>query len=138
MPIYAFTCPSCGKSVDKFLKLAVYDTPQTCECGETLARKITAPFIQPDYAPYQCPVTGKTIEGRKAHEANLRETGCRILEPGEAQASIRRKQADDEAFFDRIAESAAETVAAMPAAKQERLANELSAGLDVSFERTSL
>lgn len=138
MPIYTFQCISCQKVVDRFLKLAVYNEPQTCECGSGMVRKLTAPFIQPDFAPYNCPITGKVIEGRKAHEANLRAHGCRVLEAGETEAAKRASKASDEAFFEKIAESAAATVAAMPAAKQEWLANELSAGLDVSFERSTV
>lgn len=41
------------------------------------------PMISGDYAPYECPVTGKTIEGRVAHKENLEKTGCRLQEKGE-------------------------------------------------------
>lgn len=42
-------------------------------------------YIQSDISSYDCPVTGKIVEGRKAHRENLKQTGCRILEPGERQ-----------------------------------------------------
>lgn len=41
------------------------------------------PMISSDYAAYECPVTGKMIEGRVAHARNLEETGCRLHEKGE-------------------------------------------------------
>ena len=138
MPLYTFTCPSCKEEFDRLIKLSKFDDPVFCDCGaeEPASRKVCAPFIQPDYAPYDCPITGKRIEGRKEHEANLRAHGCRVLESGETRSTSAAAKASDEAFFDRIAESAAETVAAMPPRKQEQLANELSAGADVVFTRS--
>lgn len=41
------------------------------------------PRISGDYEAYECPVTGKMIEGRAAHGENLKQTGCRLLENGE-------------------------------------------------------
>ena len=51
---------------------------------------LTSPRIVSDYAPYECPVTGKIIEGRAAHEENLKRTNCRLLEPGEKEDNIKR------------------------------------------------
>ena len=50
---------------------------------------LPTPMIVSDYAPYECPVTGKTIEGRRAHEENLKATGCRILERGEKEDNVK-------------------------------------------------
>jgi hypothetical protein len=47
------------------------------------------PMISGDYQAYECPVTGKTIDGRRAHEDNLKTTNCRILETGEKEANTR-------------------------------------------------
>lgn len=96
---------------------------------------IVAPAVRGDYAGYECPVTGKWIEGRKAHKENLARHGCRVLEPGETQALTRRRKAEDEAFAEKIADSAAEIVANMPSAKREQLGREIESGLDIAVER---
>ena len=44
---------------------------------------LPSPLVVSDYAAYECPVSGKMIEGRRAHSENLKQTGCRILEKGE-------------------------------------------------------
>lgn len=44
---------------------------------------LPTPMIARDYRPYECPITGKMIEGRAAHAENLKRHGCRILETGE-------------------------------------------------------
>ncbi len=44
---------------------------------------LAAPRVMSDYEAYECPVTGKGIEGRRAHKENLKHTGCRLLEKGE-------------------------------------------------------
>lgn len=48
-----------------------------------------APRVVGDFAAYECPVTGKMIEGRSAHAENLKATDCRILEPGEKEDNTR-------------------------------------------------
>lgn len=59
-------------------------------------------LITQDYKPYECPVTGKMIEGRAAHRENLKQTGCRILEKGEREHNERTRR-------DNIERSAATT-----------------------------
>lgn len=52
--------------------------------------------IAKDYEGYNCPVTGKWIEGRTAHKENLKRQGCRVFEPGELEAFKRNKPRDVE------------------------------------------
>ena len=137
MPIYAHRCSLCGYRRDVFARVADRETPQECQCGATMDRVITAAHVAPDYAGYSCPRTGQWIEGRRAHAENLARTGCRLLESGETAQYSKRREAEDDAFFESIAESAAKTVANMPPEKQEKLANELSHGVDVAFTRES-
>ena len=134
MPVYEYKC-SCGRRFERFLPLAKYKDPQTCECGKVAEKLLSRPAVIGDYPGYECPITGQWIEGRRAHEENLKKHGCRILEPGESSAYKQRKEQENEAFLDSIAETAAVEVANMPAYKQEKLANELSHGVDVTFER---
>ena len=135
MPLYDYKC-QCGERFRRFLRLREYREPQTCpHCGETAEKVLSAPMVRPDYAGYECPVTGKWVEGRRAHEENLKRTGCRVYEPGETQAFQARKAAENEAFEEKIADSVAREVEALPSAKREQLGRELESGLDVSFER---
>lgn len=107
MPVYVYKCTECATKFDRFLKLAQFNEPQTCKCGGKAERQIVAPFIAPDYAPYDCPITGKRIEGRKEHEANLAAHGCRLLEPGETAQARAKAQMEETSLEDKLAESAA-------------------------------
>lgn len=134
MPLYEYQC-ACGKRFDRFLPLARYNEPQTCECGQVAEKRLSAPSIAPDYPAYTCPITGKVVEGRRAHEENLKRHDCRILETGEREELQRRRKRQDEALENTIAESAAEFVEKLPSAKREQLGRELEYGLDVTIQR---
>jgi len=126
MPTYEFKC-SCGVGAEFVLPVAKYRDPQACpSCGEVMARVLSAPIVRGDIQPYQCPVSGKLITSRRAHEENLARTGCRVLEKGERQDVERARKAEDDKLFNGIAETAAKAVAAMPQEKRERLAGELA------------
>lgn len=75
-----------------------------------------APFASPqissDYAPYDCPVTGRTIDGRIEHRANLERHGCRVIEKGETAESKRRKEDYTEAKTERQVNAAITDIAA--------------------------
>lgn len=138
MPVYLYRCPTCSAQRDILKKLVELDRTENClRCGFAMNRQVVAPMIRPDYEAYDCPITGKRIEGRVAHEENLRKHGCRVLEPGESQAAVEHAKARDEAFFEEVGETAARVVANMSAEKQERLANELDAGIGLAVERST-
>ena len=135
MPVYSYKCPACQRAFDRFLKLANYDDPQTCDCGTVATKQLCAPVILGDYAGYNCPVTGQWIEGRRAHEDNLRRHGCRVLEPGETE-SARAAHARSEAEFDRqIEQTAEQLVAGLSSQKLEKLASEMQSGVTATVER---
>lgn len=135
MPIYTYKCPSCGAAFERFLKLADYKLPQQCVCGSPAEKQVSAPAVRSDYAGYSCPVTGKWIEGRRAHEENLARHGCRVLEPGETE-SARQRHAASEAEFDRqIEQTAEQLVAGLPPQKLEKLASEMQSGVTATVER---
>ena len=95
-------------------------------------------MVRGDFAGYSCPITGKWIEGRRAHEENLARHGCRVLESGETEQAKRNAAAADDAFAERIAETAVSIVEQMPSAKREQLGREIQSGLDVAVERRSV
>lgn len=134
MPTYSYRC-ECGETFDRFLRLKDFDTPQMCTCGRQASRVIGAPFVMRDYAGYSCPVTGKWIEGRKAHRENLARTGCRVLEPGETESAVRRRQEQEAAYDARIEQTVEELVKAMPQEKQNRLEAELTSGVSTEVIR---
>jgi putative FmdB family regulatory protein len=68
MPLYEYKC-SCGKRFDRLLKLAEYDTPQTCECGQVAEKQLSAPAVFGDFAE----------EDAKLEEA-FAETAVKLVE----------------------------------------------------------
>lgn len=63
----------------------------------TRSATLPAPYVSGDYGAYNCPVTGREIDGRLAHRENLERTGCRLLETGEREhneKSRKRKAAE--------------------------------------------
>lgn len=137
MPLYEYKCPLCARKFERFLPLARYKEPQTCTCGEVAEKQLSATRIITDYAGYECPITGDWIEGRRAHEENLKKHGCRVLEEGEREQAqaVRRKQ--DEVLEDSIVETAMEKVSNLPAKELETLGNFLE-NHDVELARKSI
>ena len=135
MPTYVFRCPSCSQQFERVLRLSEYDSPQQCACGVVAERQICAPAVRGDYAPYECPITGRTIEGRRAHEENLKRHGCRVLEPGESAEASRRRAESDRALETSIESTAEQFVTNLPSRKLEQLASELQSGVTATVER---
>ena len=135
MPTYVFKCPFCRKQFERILRLADYDKPQSCSCGETAERQICAPAVRGDYPPYECPVTGQIIEGRRAHEENLRRHGCRVLEPGEDREAARRAAASESEFDKTVEDTVERLVANLPDEKVRKLETEIKAGVTATVER---
>lgn len=134
MPVYVYECPEHGR-FDRVLSLREHVTEVACECGRTAPQRLTPTAVLGDYEGYRCPVTDRWIEGRKAHEENLKRTGCRVSEPGEKEEFLRRKARDEATFEASIEESVGRAVAAMPAEKQAALAKELSTGSETTIIR---
>lgn len=136
MPTYLYQCDRCSHRAEVLKKVAEIDKQELCtQCFTAMSRRICAPAVRGDYAGYNCPVTGNWIEGRRAHEENLKRQGCRVLEPGETEAAARFRRESDDAL-DRTVEIAAEKfVHELPTQKREQLAVEMESGLDVQIAR---
>lgn len=140
MPMYLYKCPTCARKREVLLKLAELDTAVVL-CPQDnfpMNRQICAPAVVGDYAPYECPVTGKMIEGRKAHQENLARTGCRILEPGETDAHRRSLAQADVDLDNRVEATVDEFIAKLPGDKRDKLAAEMDGGLTTELARSSL
>lgn len=137
MPLYEHCCGTCGYQKDLFLKIAELDVQRKCpECKSThFYRKISAVRVMGDYESYECPVTGKEVSGRKAHNENLKRTGCRLLETGEKEELVRARAAEERALDRSLDREVDKIVETMPAQQLESLANEVGNGADVVFDR---
>lgn len=136
MPLYAYRCRACARSQDIFKKIADLDREEVCPtCRSAMERQLAAPMVIGDYPGYSCPITGTWVEGRKAHQENLKKHGCRVLEPGETEGSKRRTVAADSALDAAVEATVEEFVETLPTEKKEQLAAEVQSGLDVNIVR---
>lgn len=134
--MYDYRCPTCGKRREVMLRLTELDSVVSCAgCAQPMLRQLSAPFVRGDYAAYDCPITGKRIEGRRAHEENLARHGCRVYESGETEAFLKRQQ-QEEAKLDAAVEATAdELIHKLPPQKKEQLVNEIAAGVNAEIVR---
>jgi hypothetical protein len=126
--------------MDHFEKIDNRDFPVTCphpDCGQMMTRELSAPMVRGDYEGYSCPRTGKWIEGRRAHEENLKLHGCRVFEPGEKRMFDENKRRGEAAFNAKIENTVEELIHAMPLEKRESLAIDLQNGANVEVVRGS-
>ena len=135
MPLYTYKCPCCQRTFDRFLKLAEYDLAQVCDCGKAAIKQLAAPAVRGDYAGYSCPVTGAWIEGRRAHEENLRRHGCRVLEPGETAETKRHHALEEQKFDQEVEKTAEQFIASLPSQKLDQLASEMQSGVTATVVR---
>lgn len=115
-----------------------YDGPPRCSsCGAlALMEKQAKVHHQLDY-DYDCPVTGKPIRSKAAHEDNLRRTGCHILEAGCDKDAARTRQEINDKADNAIAEAAAQLYHSLPQEKKDALASEI-ATTEISLSRSTL
>lgn len=138
MPTYDYKCATCSRRREVFLKLADINSSVYCNhCGQAMNRQLAAPFVRGDTVSYDCPITGNRIEGRRAHEENLRRHGCRVLEPGETEQYKARNAELDQQFEAKIEESADRFIAGLPTDKRDRLAAEMEGGLTTEVVRSA-
>lgn len=136
--MYLYKCPVCGGKREVMLKIAELDSPVPCLHDDfPMNRQVTAPYVQGDLQGYDCPVSGKWIEGRKAHEDNLKRTGCRLLEPGESNNFRQSQRQDEEKMLDKIGETAERLVHQMDSSSRDKLVGELQGGMGLGVERSS-
>lgn len=106
MPIYVYHCSDCESSFEVFRSIDAMQQQEPCTCGALAHKTITVPMVRGDLSAYSCPITGKWIDGRKAHENNLKKHGCRVYETGETtrfmKEKAKRHEEATEALLDRI------------------------------------
>jgi hypothetical protein len=70
-------------------------------------------YLALDYKAYRCPVSGRPVEGRRAHQENLKRTGCRVLEKGEREQNQRNRADADRRLETKIGDAVEKTAAAL-------------------------
>lgn len=138
MPTYCYKCktPGCEEEFDRYLPLARYDEEQGCPgCLQPAEKVLTPVRVIGDYAPYNCPITGQRIDGRKAHLENLKRHGCRIIEPGEKEDVDRKKARTEKELDKNVERSVEQFIDALPVEKKNRLMAEAEAGVTLKAER---
>lgn len=137
MPLYDYKCYACQAKREVLLKIAELDTAvvHCLKCNNAMNRQLSAPMVVGDYPGYSCPITGKWVEGRRAHIENLKQHDCRVYEPGETEAFTKRKAKEDEIVEDLIVDNAIRDWQAMPVEKKDRLAAELVHGAEAPIIR---
>ena len=81
MPIYTMRCAACDHETDIFRKIAEMNRDLPEHCGTPMTRKVCAPMVQPDLAPYNAVAIDErsgarpVIQGRKEHREFLKRNG---------------------------------------------------------------
>jgi len=78
---------------------------------EKSRQRVSGPYVQGDYKPYECPITGNIIDGRKEHAQNLEKHGCRVHEKGEFEEVKKYGKQRYEQELDRAIDKAAQAAA---------------------------
>ena len=82
-----------------------------CEPPEKTRKRVSGPYVQGDYLPYECPITGDIIDGKREHAQNLEKHGCRVHEKGEFEDVKKHGRKRYEAELDRAIDKAVEAAA---------------------------
>ena len=127
MPLYDFECEQ-GHRFERAVPLKDFEEVQYCSCQSPARRLISAPRFSVEAVDYTCPVTGKWIGSKRAHENNLAEHGCRVLETGEKEASMTARAVADAQFDKAIEDTVERTIEGWDSSKKEALHNELVNG----------
>lgn len=81
MPLYRLICDACQHEEDVYRRVAQMDDLLPVCCTVSMRRKVCAPFVMGDQAPYQAVAvdvktgTAPRIDGRAQHREFLRRNG---------------------------------------------------------------
>ena len=81
MPLYESRCTACAATGTYFRKIDDrHDTPACAECGAPTKQRISAVRGFGDLEPYQSPIDGREVRGRRARRDDLERNNCREYE----------------------------------------------------------
>lgn len=139
MPTYDYECSN-GHAFERFLPLAEYTAPQTCDCGQVGQRVISAPMLiwGQRECVYDSPIDGRPITSWRQRQEDLKRNNCEEYDPGMRQDYERRLTSEQNALESKIESTIEAEIERLPARKRESLHNELHAGADATPERGSV
>ena len=136
MPVYDYECVSCGIVEEKVHSIAVLGIQQYCSvCNGRMNKLLSAPMVHVSKVEYRCPITNEPITTKQRHINNLAKHGCRVLETGEVEQAKRKRLESDRELDKKIESEVERLVETMPSEKQEKLANEIASGVDLTTMR---
>lgn len=103
MPIYTYTCGTCGRDRDEFNKVADRDNMPDC-CGAAMSRKLTACMVSVPGGTdidYKCPVTGEVVQTMRKRQYIMEQNG--LVDARDLQDTWKRRLAADKAEREEIA-----------------------------------
>lgn len=134
--IYGYVCV-CGAEFERVLPVSEYQTPQTCECGRSAKRVISAPMLA--FAQRECrydsPIDGRPITSWAQRKEDLLRNGCQEYDPGMKQDYQKRIEKEQNALERRLDTTIEAEIDKMPTRKREKLQNELDSGATAVPER---
>lgn len=115
------------KCTNRYIKNFKGSPPCCSKCGQEAEIDSTtkASSLRQLDVDYDCPITGKPIRSKKAHEENLKKHGKHVLEKGELEDARRTRKAIDDALDAKLERTAAEFVAQLSPERKAQLEIEL-------------
>lgn len=74
MPLYDFTCGA-GHRFERFILLAQFDDPQSCECGAAARRNVSAPMVKSDCIDPRMGADGRLHDSLASYRHSLTPEG---------------------------------------------------------------
>lgn len=118
------------------MSLAEHTPDVLCDCGGAARQMVVAFTVwsRPDIY-YTSPIDGRPITSEAARRDDLARNNCEPYDPGMKQDYQRRIKEGEERLEKGLDDTVERVFDAMPSAKKEKLAAELSDGLTVAPER---
>lgn len=128
MPVYEYRCQK-GHKFDRYLSMADYREPQTCDCGAEAKKIFSRPMLNLDMQPwdrYISPATGEVITSYKERNEDMKKSGCVDYEPSLKANTTKHMNTEDAKLEKAMDETVEREIANMPSDKKEKLFNEVA------------
>lgn len=121
MPLYVAKCDGCDVRVEYVRRIADrHDTPRCPQCAGSTRKVLTPVRGFADIEPYQSPVDGRVITGRRARRDDFKRHNCRPWEGLEVERRESEKwRKEQEATLDKkLEETIGRTLHQLPNARE--------------------
>ena len=89
MPLYDYSCASCGAVREEFRRSGDRHDKLACPCGGEAEYCFAPPRVQSDIEGYQSMADGSWISSRSQHRDHLKRHGC--IEVGNERSPMKRE-----------------------------------------------